>query len=105
MIKKRFIDLPFFNFQAASVADVKKIIMERKTDKALLTNCINESIENGTFPDANITPVYKSNNPFDKANYRPVSILPVLCKMHERLMFNHLSNHKKKDLKSNTMLF
>ena len=73
-------DLPAFNFQAVSVADVKEIIMELKTDKAVsgkipvkllkdcdfsfhaLTNCINESIENGTFPDslkeANIAPVY-----------------------------------------------
>ena len=79
MIKKRFLDLPVFNFQAASVADVKEIIMKLQTDKAVsgeipvkllkgcdfsfhaLTNCINESIENGPFPDslkeANIAPV------------------------------------------------
>ena len=62
MIKRRFIDLPVFNFQAVSVADLKEIIMELKTDKAVsgeipvkllkdfdfsfhaLTNCINESI-------------------------------------------------------------
>ena len=35
MIKKRFLDLPVFNFQAASVADVKEIIMELKTDKTV----------------------------------------------------------------------
>ena len=38
MIKKRFVDLPIFNFQAVvSLADVKKIIMELKTviDKAV----------------------------------------------------------------------
>ena len=35
MIKKRFINLAIFNFQAASVADVKEIIMELKTDKAV----------------------------------------------------------------------
>ena len=28
MIKKRFLDLPVFNFQAVSVADVKEIIMD-----------------------------------------------------------------------------
>ena len=86
MIKKRFLDLPVFNFQAVSVADVKEITMELETHKAVsgeipvkllkncdfsfhaLTNCINESIKNGTFPDslreANIAPVYKSKNPF-----------------------------------------
>ena len=70
MIKKRFIDLPVFNFQAVSVTDVEEIYMELKTDKAVsgeilvkllkncelsfhaLTNSINESIENGTFPDS-----------------------------------------------------
>ena len=28
MIKKRFVDLPIFNFQAVSVADVKEIIID-----------------------------------------------------------------------------
>ena len=100
MIKKRFLDLPVFNFQAVPVADVKQIIMELKIDKAVsgdipvnllkdcdfsfhaLTNCINESIENGTFPDslkeANIAPVYKPKNLFEKSNYGPVSILSLL---------------------------
>ena len=117
MIKKKFVDLPIFNFQAVSVVDVKEIIMELKTDKAVsgeipvkllnncdfsfhaLFNCINESIENETFPDslkeANIAPVYKSKNPFEKANNRPVRILPLLSKVNERLMFNQFSNHTK----------
>ena len=91
--------------------------MVLKTDKALsgeipvkllkncefsfyaLTNRINESIENGRFPDslkqANITPVYKSKNPFENANYKPVSILPLFSKVYERLMFKQLSNHTK----------
>ena len=118
MIKKRFLDLPVFNFQAVSVVDVKEIMMELKTDKAVsgeapvellkdcdfsfhaLTNCISEcNIENGTFPDslkeANIAPVCKSKNPFEKSNYRPVSILPLLSKVYERIIFKQLSNHTK----------
>ena len=35
MIKKRFVDLPIFNFHAVSVADIKKIIMKLKTNKAV----------------------------------------------------------------------
>ena len=123
MIKKRFVDLPIFNFHAVSVANVKEIIMELKTDKAVsgeipvkllkdcdfsfhaLANCINESIENGTFPDslkeANIAPVYKSKNPFEKSNYRPVSILALLSKVYERIMFKSY----KILFKSNTMWF
>ena len=123
MIKKRFIDLPIFNFQAVSVTDIKEIIREVTTDKAVsgdipvkllkdcdfsfyvLTNCITEYIENGTFPDslkeASIAPVYKSKIPFEKANYRPASILPLLSKLYERPIFNQLSNL----FKSNTMWF
>ena len=52
MIKKRFVDLPIFNFHAVSVAD-------------------------------------------EKANYRPVSIFPLLSKVYERRMFKQLSNHTK----------
>ena len=67
MTRKRFVDLPIFHFHAVSMADVKEIIMELKTDKVVsgeipvkllkdcdfsfyaLTNYINESIENGRF--------------------------------------------------------
>ena len=117
MIKKRFVDVPIFNFQAVTVADVKEIIMDLKTDNAVsgeilvkllkdcdfsfyaLTNCINESFQNGTFPDslkkAIIAPVYKLKNLFEKLNYRRVSILPSLYKVYERTMLHQLSNHTK----------
>ena len=42
-----------------------------------------------------LAPVYKSKNPFEKSNYRPMSILPLLSKVYERIMFNKLSNHTK----------
>ena len=35
MIKKRFVDLPAFNFQWVSVTDVKEMIMKLKTDKVV----------------------------------------------------------------------
>ena len=35
---------------------------------------------------ADITPVYKNNDPLDKTSYRPVSILPVVSKIFERIM-------------------
>ena len=61
-----------------------------------LTNCVNESIENKTFRDGSkedkFILVYKSKNPLDKANYRPVSILSFLSKVYGKLLFNHLSN-------------
>ena len=50
----------------------------------------NEILRAGNFPDklklADITPVFKKNNPLEKENYRPVSVLPVVSKIFERIM-------------------
>ena len=35
---------------------------------------------------ADITPVFKKNNLLEKENYRPVSVLPVVSKIFERIM-------------------
>ena len=35
MIKKIFVDVLIFNFQAVTVVDIKEIIMELQTDKAV----------------------------------------------------------------------
>ena len=46
-----------------------------------LTNCINEVIRNNKFHDflklSDITPIHKKFDSRDKANYRPVSVLPL----------------------------
>ena len=59
-----------------------------------LKNCINESLTNNKFPDtlklSDITPVFKKLDPSDKANYRPVSILPLLSKVFEKIMYDQL---------------
>ena len=41
---------------------------------------------------ADITPVYKKNDPLDKTNYRPVSILPVVSKIFERIMQKQIND-------------
>ena len=50
----------------------------------------NEILKTGNFPDklklADITPVFSKNNPLEKENYRPVSVLPVVSKIFERTM-------------------
>ena len=40
---------------------------------------------------ANVRPIYKKE-PFDKNNYRPVSILPLLSKVYERGIYEQASN-------------
>ena len=57
---------------------------------------INNSITCGTFPNnlklADITPAHKSGERQDKRNYRPVSILPPISKIYERILHNQLYN-------------
>ena len=36
-------------------------------------------------------PLHEKNDPLDKENYRPVSILPIISKVYERAMHNQLS--------------
>ena len=62
-----------------------------------LTNCINESLTNNNFQDtlklSYITPVFKKLDPSDKANYRPVSILPLVSKVFEKIMYGQLCEY------------
>ena len=54
-------------------------------------------LETGVFPDqwkmANVTPVHKKKDKQIIGNYRPISLLPILAKVFERLIFKHLYNH------------
>ena len=60
-----------------------------------LTNCINFCIANSIFPDelklADVTPIFKEGDDTDKVNYRPISILPAISKIFERLLFDQLN--------------
>ena len=66
-----------------------KIIKENNfTFSKVLSEVFNFYIDNNTFPNGlkkvDIKPVYKKDHPFDKTNYRPISVLPVLSKPFER---------------------
>ena len=60
-----------------------------------LIDCINSTILNGKFPSelkmADIIPIFKNDNPFEKANYRPISLLPSLSKVYEKLIYQQLN--------------
>ena len=70
-----------------------------------MKNCINHSIEEtGIFPSSlklgNITPIFKKGDPLNKSNCRPVSILPLLSKVYERIIYNQLLQHSEQFLNS-----
>ena len=71
----------------------------------MLTDCINDAIvgEN-VFPDslklADITPVHKKDETTNKENYRPVSVLPLISKIFERVIYDKLSEYLEKYLNS-----
>ena len=61
--------------------------------------CVNEALKRGSFPNslkyANFRLIYKKVDPFHKKNYRPVSILPLLLKVYERVIYEQVSNYFK----------
>ena len=73
-----------------------KILKLAKTAlQSPLTGLINLSVQTSTFPDsikrAQVTPLHKKNDPMDKTNYRPVSILTVTSKIYEKILSQQLS--------------
>lgn len=69
-----------------------------------ITKIINLSISKCKFPQkfkmAKITPIYKKGPKSDRNNYRPISILPVLSKLIEK----HITDHLKTFLEENKLL-
>jgi len=73
-----------------------------------LTQLVNHSFQTGVFPSllkiARVVPIFKKDDPESINNYRPVSILPVLSKIFEKLFltrmlsfldrYNQLSNEQ-----------
>ena len=41
---------------------------------------------------ANIVPIHKKSDQQSVINYRPVSLLPIYCKIFERLRYNEMLN-------------
>jgi hypothetical protein len=56
-----------------------------------------KSYRNGVVPEiwkkANVTPIFKKGKRTDPANYRPVSLTSVLCKLMEKLVRSVIVNH------------
>ena len=67
-----------------------------------LTDCINSAILNGKFPSelkmADVIPILKKDDPFERSNYRPISLLPSLPKVYEKLIYQQLNTFFENEL-------
>ena len=63
----------------------------------IIRSDLNLCIEKGIFPsnlkNADITPIFKKLDRLLKSNYRPVSILPTLSKIYEKLLYQQMYEH------------
>ena len=69
----------------------------------IITNIWNEEVVSSSmFPQslklADVTPVYKKSDPTLVSNYRPISVLPTMSKVFERLMHHQVSEYIDKHL-------
>ena len=116
MIKKKVTPVPF-SFSEIDLKEVERELQQLDTSKAnrlgsippkhlkqssevcgpVLLNLINDSIRDGYFPKelklADVTPVYKKDDATSVKNYRPVSVLPVVSKIYERLIQRQVITH------------
>ena len=62
-----------------------------------ILHLINSSISSLTFPDAwkvaTVTPIHKSGDPLNPVNFRPISILPAMSKILEKVVSSQLSSY------------
>lgn len=63
---------------------------------SVIKDCFNECVSQGEFPAclkrALVHPVFKGGDPTNPSNYRPISVLPVLNKVFEKLLFARIYN-------------
>jgi len=107
-----------FNFQELQVTEVENLLSALKLGTATgcdelpaqfisnvapaiapnITKILNSSIHSSTFPDAwkkaHVTPIWKSKgSKKDPSNYRPISVLPVLARLFEKICAKQLGSY------------
>ena len=106
-----------FQFREVSPDEVRKIIQSLNKKKSAISSCfpvkhltesvdiylafltktINQSLKNGIFLDelklAEVLPLFKKANPFDKINYRPAGLLSHMSKVFGRIILNQINKY------------
>ena len=76
--------------------NIPPILLKENSDICATVICsdINQCIDTGSFPsnlkNADITPLFKKTDRLLKSNYRPVSILPTLSKIYEKILYQQI---------------
>ena len=87
------------NSKTSQQSDIPTKIIKQNINifTQFLHTSYNNMLEFSIFPNemknADVIPIYKKDSRSDKENYRPVSILPNISKVFERLLFKQLYNH------------
>lgn len=87
----------------SSTDDINTSLLRNNSDifVPLLTNIVNDSFKNGYFPDAlklaKIVPLFKAGDRTIPQNYRPISILPIISKIFEKLLYSITDKFLKKN--------
>ena len=75
----------------------KVIKMNKDIFAGFIAKYFNNCVDKSVFPDdlkhAGITQIHKKKDKSDKTNYRPVSILPNISKIYEKLIYNQLYDY------------
>ena len=106
-----------FQFRTIGVQEIRDAIVKTKTSKSFgsdsiscyflklalpfiensLTCLFNRSLETSQFPDswklARVTSIFKEGDKAEKSHYRPISVLPVISRLFEKLVGNQLYQH------------
>ena len=107
-----------FRFRTIEVQEIRDALAKAKTSKSFgndniscyflklalpfiensLACLFNTSLVTSQFPDswklARVTPIFKEGDKTEKSNYRPISVLPVISRLFERLVANQLYQHR-----------
>ena len=116
-IKESNTNIPIFKFNHTTVEVIDDIIKNIDVNKAsskesipakilkinndifspIICNIFNSGLDNNTFPStlkcAEIKPVFKKDDRCNKENYRPVSLLKVCSKIHEKVLYGQINSH------------
>ena len=69
----------------------------REIASLVLAYDINKCIDRGKFPNnlkkSDVTPTFKKDDKLSKENYRPISILPTLSKVYERVLHQQMYDY------------